>query len=105
MQVRFYARANSSGQYPSIWTGTAQVDMNELNTTSISCWGFRSRLAEAAAWRAAEVVKFVDVHAIGFLGVWTCAGVYFGPRVTPSKSKVTPWPRKILQFSSGRTGA
>ena len=38
VQVRFYARANSSGQYPSTWTGTAQVDLNELNTTSISCW-------------------------------------------------------------------
>ena len=75
MQVRFYARANSSGQYPSTWTGTAQVDMNELDTTSISCWGFRSRLAEAAAWRAAEVVKFVDVHAIGFGRVDLCWGV------------------------------
>ena len=41
VQVRFYARANSSGQYPSTWTGTAQVDMYELNVTSISCWGFR----------------------------------------------------------------
>ena len=51
VQVRFYARANPSGQYPSTWTGTAQVDMYELDTTSISCWGFRSRVAEAAAWR------------------------------------------------------
>ena len=62
---RFYARANPSGQYPSTWTGTAQVDMYELATTSSSCWGFRCwwRSAEAAAWKAAEVVGFVD-HAM-----------------------------------------
>jgi hypothetical protein len=65
VQVRFYARANPSGQYPSTWTGTAQVDMYELATTSSSCWGFRCwwSSAEAAAWKAAEVVGFVD-HAM-----------------------------------------
>ena len=41
VQVRFYARANSSGQYPSIWTGTAQVDLNEQDTTSIRLLGLQ----------------------------------------------------------------
>ena len=77
-----------------MWTGTAQMDLNEQDTTSIRLLSFRSRVAEAAVWCFAEVVKFEDVPCYWF-GDWTLVGVYCGPRVGLFEGRVTPWPRKF----------
>ena len=64
-------------------------------------------MAEAAAWRAAEVVEFVVVRAIGFVGVWTWTWVYsFGICAQGDPRACNGWALSVLEIgvSGGDSG-